>query len=189
MKIIKSIFPSLLIFVVFLITNRSCTVGTENSMEIGNNFQVHNKNNLLINKSQSHEKHKTHKTYRLKSTSENFRVNEEDLDELSSFNNKSQQQNDSIYFISWFIFVPLVLLIFIMTILSIAGFLILILNSSATNKSPSSHAHSSQLSQNNLLLNNEIIDILRSKRQLKKKLKNTKNNYKPEPEPEGVIVQ
>ena len=98
------------------------------------------------------------------------------------------QQNNSFTIASWFIFVPLVILIFIMTILSVAGFLILILNSSnySTPLDKKTQLRNLILRANSGNENNEILEILRLKMLMKNKKKET--NYKPEPEPEGILM-
>jgi ATP-dependent Zn protease len=150
-----------------------------------------------IKKPHHHSKHKSHKKMqRLKQKSENEKLKTEiDSKEIKDTNTpNTSPQSDSFLYVSWFIFVPLVLLIFIMTILSIAGFLILILNSTGTH----SHNHNpitqdaprARIATPGNLSNTEILEILRYKHQMKKKSKANKNtSYKPEPEPEGVVFR
>lgn len=123
-------------------------------------------------------------------TISNQDITEEQIQFMENFK-KNHSNNDSFVYASWFIFVPLVLLIFIMTILSIAGFLILILNS--TNNTPSTDKKTylrnqiSRLSRNNLFSDQEILEILRMKQHKKVKSKRH-SNYKAEPEPEAIIL-
>ncbi len=116
-------------------------------------------------------------------------ITEEQIQFMENFKN-NQYKNDSFVYASWFIFVPLVLLIFIMTILSIAGFLILILNSTSSTPSIDKKTHLrnqiSRLSRNNLS-NQEILEILRMKQHKKAKAK-SHSNYKAEPEPEAIVL-
>ena len=112
------------------------------------------------------------------------------MQNIININNK--QKNDSLMYVSWFIFVPLVLLIFVMTFLSIIGFLVLILNSSNEgfnadlDKKEILRGQINQISGRNYN-NQEIIDILKNKKNKKNK-KKMQNNYKPEPEPETVLL-
>jgi len=104
---------------------------------------------------------------------------------------KNQQNNDYYMYASWFIFVPLVLIIFVMTILSIAGFLILILNSTNSNspfdKETYLRNQISRMNRNNLT-NQDCIDLLKLKYRSKNQKKNNHSNYKPEPEPEAILL-
>lgn len=161
------------------------------------------KDNILvkeIKKPHLHIKHKSHKKTqslkRLKHRSDDQKI-KTDNDLIETKETNSSPQTDSFLYVSWFIFVPLVLLIFIMTILSIAGFLILILNSTAStgchsqNHNPITQTalRSRNLTRGNLS-NAEILEILKYKHQMKKKNKSNKNTgYKPEPEPEGVVFR
>ena len=169
------------------------------------NTLMHNDNILLkeIKKPHLHIKHKSHKKTqslkslkRLKHKSYDQKL-KTDNDLIETKETNSSPQTDSFLYVSWFIFVPLVLLIFIMTILSIAGFLILILNSTAStgchsqNHNPITQTalRSRNLTHGNLS-NAEILEILKYKHQMKKKNKSNKNTgYKPEPEPEGVVFR
>jgi hypothetical protein len=184
----KVIFPSLFLFlIILLVTTISCSIKSEINFNkpINENREG---NNLIREKKQTMPKQKVSKRFRLK-------TEKDDLDEIDEdkFNNYEdddknliqQKQTDSIFYVSWFIFVPLVLLIFIMTILSIAGFLILIINSTGSHN----HQRSFIPNAGNRLNNSEILEILRYKLHLKKKMKNNKNLYKPEPEPEGIILK
>ena len=75
-----------------------------------------------------------------------------------------------------------------MTILSIAGFLILILNSTNSNttldKKEMLRSQINRLNRGNLS-NHEILDILKKKNTKKNK---SHLNYKPEPEPETILL-
>ncbi len=118
------------------------------------------------------------------------KIPENQLKFIENFNkNIKNTNNKSHAFASWFIFVPLVLLIFIMTILSIAGFLILMLNStsstSLTDKKTLLIDQISRLNRQNIS-NQDIINILRYKHD-KNKMK-SHSNYKPEPEPEAILL-
>ena len=133
------------------------------------------------------------KSFKIKTFDKNHTNNQDITDKQIEFIEnftKNQNKNESYIYASWFIFVPLVLLIFIMTILSIAGFLILILNS--TNSSSSNDKKTllrnqiTRLNRNNLS-NQEIIDILRLKHHKKNKKENH-SNYKTEPEPEAILL-
>jgi hypothetical protein len=190
----------------FLIYIVSCSIKSINSLSKDLEYENKNTNNNISKegKKQNHNKHKGHKkNQRIKLKNElniendkkqneqeniiltNDKIN--DLDSKMLLNKKS----DSFLYVSWFIFVPLVLLIFIMTILSIAGFLILILNSTSSH----SHNHNPILQTpvnraRNNLSNSEILEILKYKQQIKKKSKPSKqSNYKPEPESEGVVFK
>lgn len=135
---------------------------------------------------------KNKKIFKMKSLDKNHthqqEITEDQIQFIENFT-KNQQKNDSYIYASWFIFVPLVLLIFIMTILSIAGFLILILNStnssSPIDKKTLLRNQISRLNRENIS-NQDIVNILRSK-QNKNKNK-SHSNYKPEPEPEAILL-
>lgn len=137
---------------------------------------------------------KIKKNFKMKLNGKNYTSNNPDITEkqlqfLEKIS-KDQNSNESFIYASWFIFVPLVLLIFIMTILSIAGFLILILNSTNSNSILDKKTHLrnqiSRLTRNNLS-NQEILDILRLKHSMKEK-KNCHSSYRPEPEPECLVL-
>jgi hypothetical protein len=116
-------------------------------------------------------------------------ITEEQLKYIDNFT-KNQHNNDYYMYASWFIFVPLVLIIFVMTILSIAGFLILVLNSTNSNspvdKETLLRNQISRMNRENLG-NQDVIDLLRLKYRGKNKKKNH-SNYKPEPEPEAILL-
>jgi len=137
---------------------------------------------------------KTKKNLKVKLTAEKNKLNHQDVTEeqLKFIDNiaNNQHKNDYYMYASWFIFVPLVLIIFVMTILSIAGFLILILNSTNSN----SYVDKDTYLRNQISLmnrdnydNQEVIDYLRLKNRKKNKNKNH-SNYKPEPEPEAIML-
>ena len=137
---------------------------------------------------------KTKKNLKMKSSTEKSQLNHKDIteDQLKFLNNftKNQQNNDYYMYASWFIFVPLVVIIFVMTILSIAGFLILILNStnshSPVNKETYLRNQISRMNRDNLG-SQDVMDLLRLKHRGKNKRKNN-SNYKPEPEPEAIFL-
>lgn len=136
---------------------------------------------------------KTKKNLKIKSAEKN-QINHKDITEeqlkfIDNFN-KNQHSNDYYMYASWFVFVPLVLIIFVMTILSIAGFLILILNSTNSNTPSDKEAYlRNQLNRvnRNNITNQDVIDLLRLKHRGKNKKKNH-SNYKPEPEPEAILL-
>ena len=191
----KNTTLALLLFVLILL-NDYVESFTSLDKDAFNNFKNLRKD---INKiSELKNKKKTHlkiqkKNFNLKSTEKdltnNSDITEEQLQFIENIT-KSQQKNESFMYASWFIFVPLVLLIFIMTILSIAGFLILILNSTNTNttldKKEMLRSQINRLNRSNLS-NQEILDILRTKHNKKNK-KKSHSNYKPEPEPETILL-
>jgi hypothetical protein len=112
-----------------------------------------------------------------------------DIENEMKFTVKSNTQDDSLMYISSFVFIPLVVLIFVMTIVSIIGFFILLLNSNNSNNNTST-IRTQALSFRNNLNNNEILEILQFKKYLKKKQKSEKNcNYQTEPEPEGIFLK
>ena len=175
----------------------------ENEIKIQKKTHLKNK----INKEIETETEKDKKNLKLNSEEKEINNNQEEVseEELKFIEEmtKSQQKNDddSFVYASWFIFVPLVLLIFIMTILSIVGFMILILNSSnITNseldKKEILRGRINQLNENtngngngSNFINQEILEILKRKKNKKNKKKNQANsNYKPEPEPETVLL-
>jgi len=173
----------------------------ENEIKIQKKTHLKNK----INKEIETETEKDKKNLKLNSEEKEINNNQEEVseEELKFIEEmtKSQQKNDddSFVYASWFIFVPLVLLIFIMTILSIVGFMILILNSSnITNseldKKEILRGRINQLNENtngngSNFINQEILEILKRKKNKKNKKKSQANsNYKPEPEPETVLL-
>lgn len=88
-------------------------------------------------------------------------------------------------YLSWFVFIPFVLLIFVMTVLSIIGFFVLILNASDPYYKKDLHP--------NLLLRGEhdldILYVLRSQQIRRKRKKDkTLSSYQPEPEPDSVAL-
>merc|ERR1712160_42515 len=92
---------------------------------MGNEKKTLKKTNLKI------KNNKKLKLNEEKEKVENTEVSEEELNlQLLEKLENNKQKNTSFMYLSWFVFVPLVLLIFVMTFLSIIGFLILILNSS-----------------------------------------------------------
>lgn len=209
-KVTINLFLSLFIISIIYITEASCSnpevdansrsIRNINSlrpdtMEVTSNID---KSNISIKdkKLRVNQRNKAYKKLQ-KFKLKNQNNQEDDLidtDVDNETNDESgHQQTDSILYVSWFIFIPLVLLIFIMTILSIAGFLILILSSAGTHNHPhpSLSCNSPQLRDNlNRLSNEEILQILRYKQHMKKKVKKTsKSNYIPEPEPEGAIFK
>lgn len=116
-------------------------------------------------------------------------ITEEQLKFIDNFT-KNTHYNDYYMYASWFIFVPLVLIIFVMTILSIAGFLILVLNSTNSNSPVDKETLlRNQISRINResLGNQDVIDLLRLKYRVKNKKKNH-SSYKPEPEPEAILL-
>lgn len=138
---------------------------------------------------------KTKKNLKIKSIEKNQIVNQDITKEQIKFIdnfNKNQKKNDYYVYASWFIFVPLVLIIFVMTILSIAGFLILILNTTNSN----SHNEKDSYLRNQIkrlnrdnISNQDIIDLLRLKQHRSKNKKKQNSSYKPEPEPEAILLQ
>jgi hypothetical protein len=182
-----------------------------NSIYLKTKEKIINKENIeKINRNKAQKKTKIHTNIRKNNKIQKIKSKEREInvdllnpnesnknvteEELQLFENmkKIQQKNDSFMYASWFIFVPLVLLIFIMTILSITGFLILILNSTNTNN----NLDKKEILRNSLislnrsnLSNQEILDILRKQNVKKNKNKNKSHvNYKPEPEPETILL-
>jgi len=147
--------------------------------------KIQNKSNLRKSKSKKYLKMKSGDI----NLSNKQDIFEEQIQLIENIS-KNQNKSDSFMYASWFIFVPLVLLIFIMTILSIAGFLILILNStnssSLNEKKPFHSNHYNRLNGNIDYSNQDIIEILRQKRNKRKK--KTNSNFKPEPEPEAILL-
>jgi len=108
---------------------------------------------------------------------------------LQEDNRLQNKQQDTLMYLSSLIFIPLVVLIFLMTVVSIAGFLILLFNSSNANTEISS-MRSQALAFRNNLNNSEFIELLKYKKYLKKKSKSEKNsNYQQEPEPESIFLK
>ncbi len=88
-------------------------------------------------------------------------------------------------YLKWFIFVPLVILIFITTILSVAGFLVIVINSttSITSITDKDYQYIHSLARVNYLAR------LKLRKALKKKCKKGYSNYRKEPENEGMVVK
>lgn len=196
---------ALLFFLLILLNNFTESFSSSNNINnINNNIITNQKNQNPINNLRFQGQKKFNKKTHLKKfnkfekiknnknseNSRNTNITEEQLQFIENMT-KSQQKNDSFMYASWFIFVPLVLLIFVMTILSIAGFLILILNSTNANSSLDKKEilrnQINNLNRGNLS-NQEILDILRKKSLNKNKKQKTNMNYKPEPEPETVLL-
>ena len=139
-----------------------------------------------VQKYKSHKKMQRLKNFNNEKSSVNKEINKQEI---------NSNPSDGMVYISWFIFVPLILLIFIMTILSIAGFLILILNSSSVhNKHLNGHPiTSASLNRENLcknFTNKELLEILKFKKSMKRKGKNAPfRNYIQEPEPESAVLK
>jgi len=87
-------------------------------------------------------------------------------------------------FVRWFIFVPLCILIFIVSILSILGFFVLVMNSASTLTSitDKDYENATEVSKANYLT------MLRLKKELKKKKKAKEKCYRAEPEAEGMVM-
>jgi hypothetical protein len=177
----KNLFLSLCLFCIFL-----CSISTlkiTNSEKYSEISEFVNSSNIEKSKKTNFQKHNNHKKHiKLKLKSEN-RKRTDSLKE----NNEVIAKTNAIQYASWFIFVPLVILIFVVTILSIIGFLMLILNSKSTH----SHNHNPILQPTrirNNLSNTEIIEILRFKQSLAK-TKKQQNGSRLEPEPEGFICK
>ena len=177
----KNWFLSLCLFCIILCSISTLKISnSENSSEIS---EMGNSLNIVKLKKANFHRHNNHKKHiKLKLKSEN-RKKTDSLNE----SNEDIAKTNAIQYASWFIFVPLVILIFIVTILSIIGFLMLILNSKSTH----SHNHNPILQPtriSNNLSNTEIIEILRFKQSLAKTNKQ-QNGSRLEPEPEGFICK
>jgi hypothetical protein len=167
MKISKTCIVGILIILSYLISVNSTALENTASLTIrkdGSSNESKKKN------------HKKNNLYKIKNP------NEEKLNSQPQQLQLQAKPSDSILYVSWFVFIPLVFLIFIMTIVSIAGFFILLLNSTASNKSEENGQTRSNLTQN------EILEIIRYKKYLHNKNKKHKSVYKPEPEPEGIFI-
>lgn len=112
-------------------------------------------------------------------------------------NTNSWVKNADVFGLCWFILVPIVFLIFIMTIISVVGFLILILGSTKAEENLSisqrninaSFATSSRANGLEGINTTDLLEILRLRKEHRRSAKQKKNNYKAEPEPENLVFQ
>jgi hypothetical protein len=75
--------------------------------------------------------------------------------------------------LSYFIFIPLVLFIFIMTILSVVGFLVLMISSFGNLRNEKENINSTVIKNN--LTNGELLEILKLKNIIKERIKSNNN--------------
>jgi hypothetical protein len=190
----KTFLITYILITFIIISHISCSLKEKiNHIQPNDGSNVNTLSNPNMKKINSHNKYKLHnkKLYKFK---ENEKKDLNDDVEKSS----TKTSDSPLLLVSWFVFIPLVLLIFVMTILSVAGFLILVLNSNSTgsnqcNRQSNNRTDNTRFTRQNtpgnrnVLTNSEILEILKYKQMMKKKMKNSNNsNYKPESEPESV---
>jgi len=91
-----------------------------------------------------------------------------------------------------FIFIPVVIIVFIATILSVSAFIVLVINSASTLKpiTDESYKFINTIAKKNYLENiRESIRIKKEMRKKKKAQKAANTNYKKEPESEGMVIK
>jgi hypothetical protein len=169
----------------------------DNLNKLENLPKLENNKEITVEETKIHKK--SNRKYRLKPNQVKEALESDDLEIKSSEKEKelkfqdnsqlSNKQQDTLMYLSSLIFIPLVVLIFLMTVVSIAGFLILLFNSSNASTDVSSMRSQAFAFRNNLN-NSEIIELLKYKKYLKKKTKTEKNsNYQQEPEPESIFLK
>jgi len=153
------------------INNKNKDDPNENNEEEVNTKSIKPKNNNL--------RHNNHEKY-----TENDRT--EEITRLLKVNNHPLPNKENIYF-SFFVFVPLVILIFIATVLSVAAFLILIINSAAnlTPITENDYDFMESIARTNYLASIR----LRKEKRKKKKMQKLDTKYKKEPENEGAVIK
>jgi len=167
----------------------------DNLNKLNNIPKLENKNEISVEETIFHKN--SNRKYRLKPNQVKEVVENVDMDikhrekelRLQDDNQIHNKQQDTLMYLSSLIFIPLVVLIFLMTVVSIAGFLILLFNSSNANTEIRSMISQALAFRNNLN-NSEIIELLKYNKYLKKKTKKEKNsNYQQEPEPESIFLK